>query len=543
MRKKGLSRRHHQYPLLMKLSSIGLISFLLAMSWSICFIDEGKAGYIAKQSEVQQLEITAPSQVLELTTFSVVITALGAPVENVAVTTSFNNQILYTNSEGIVTFTSPDVETDTYIDITATKVGYLQATASILVCTPPQLNIIADLGPVMYVGSSYSIYIKDEHDTAVQNANVNFNSQNISTDSDGAVLIDAPSVTEDTPFVMTATKDGYLPASLEFQVLVAPPPSGGGDCLVLVLPQPDINIIEQDDLNIIINPVQMPLIPLFGPPLSYVLGPSGSSSLVEEPEDTSLPIQTTFHITINRRQVSQITIETTTPFTSVVAILQNRPYLTSPNERIGDKLIFNTYDFLLIGDNRVLTPDDIKSMTVFLKIDKTWIQDNSIETDSLQLIPTIGNIFSPSVFPNPDSSSLTLIKDTEDDQYIYCHVESPEYLATFTIVGTQFVEVHPYQSNTPEISWAFIIGAIIAASIALVVVLFKAGYIYRLNEQPNEEVAKVQSVENTPVKIIPNEQITTILPVIFKPIPGRVAVAETMEPTDESDSTRPPLYY
>ena len=72
-------------------------------------------------------------------------------------------------------------------------------------------------------------------------------------------------------------------------------------------------------------------------------------------------------------------------------------------------------------------------------------------------------------------------------------MKSTNYLATFTIVGTQLVEIQPYQPDVPQIPWAFIVVVCIAATTLLVVVLFKAGFIYSDTEQ-DEETPKKESV-------------------------------------------------
>jgi len=90
---------------------------------------------------------------------------------------------------------------------------------------------------------------------------------------------------------------------------------------------------------------------------------------------------------------------------------------------------------------------------------------------------------------------------SEDDTYYYFQIESQSYLATFTIVGKEIVEVQPYAPNVPSIPWPAIAGITIGASLLLVVVLFKAGYIYREDDRLKEELQiKLPSLSTSTVK-------------------------------------------
>ncbi len=73
-------------------------------------------------------------------------------------------------------------------------------------------------------GNSFTVTVKTEGGTTVENANVNFNANDESTDSNGQVSFTAPSVGSDTSFTITATKTGYTTDT----ALISVENSGGG---------------------------------------------------------------------------------------------------------------------------------------------------------------------------------------------------------------------------------------------------------------------------------------------------------------------------
>jgi len=85
-------------------------------------------------------------------------------------------------------------------------------------------------------------------------------------------------------------------------------------------------------------------------------------------------------------------------------------------------------------------------------------------------------------YHNSTWQNLTTTQVGEDDTYYYFDAETPG-LSTFAIVGSQIVEVQPYDTNVPEIPWALIILGVIFSTIILIIVLFKGKYIYRDEEE------------------------------------------------------------
>jgi hypothetical protein len=97
---------------------------------------------------------------------------------------------------------------------------------------------------------------------------------------------------------------------------------------------------------------------------------------------------------------------------------------------------------------------------------------------------------------------LTLSKMTEDEEYYYYYMDVPSYSATFAIVGTELVEIQPYQSGVPEISWTTILLTIVLATVLLIFGLFKTGCIYQVEDtvdkNKKEKIIGTQ-IENGPI--------------------------------------------
>ena len=156
-----------------------------------------------------ELVISAPSAVVEESSFIVNITADSLPVENVIV--NFSSFTEYTNSQGYVIFTAPSVSKTTNFTITAYKNGYISDEAIIMVYdnsihVDDQLVINTDSS--VDEGSSFSVSVT-ANDLPVNGVTVMFNGVSYQTGSDGTVAITAPSVNYDFPYSITVSKTGY----------------------------------------------------------------------------------------------------------------------------------------------------------------------------------------------------------------------------------------------------------------------------------------------------------------------------------------------
>ena len=139
------------------------------------------------------------------------------------------------------------------------------------------------------------------------------------------------------------------------------------------------------------------------------------------------------------------------------------------NEKIT---IFTYAGVEILADNIYITEGSFKSLRLTFKVQKTWFEENQIDTNSILLMR----------YHNSTWQNLTTTQVGEDAAYYYFEAETPG-LSTFAIVGNQILEVQPYDTMVPEIPWTLIILVVIFSSIILIIVLFKGKYTYRDEEE------------------------------------------------------------
>jgi hypothetical protein len=164
-----------------------------------------------------ELEITSQSFVNEKEEFEVTVKSEGEPVENVMV--NFSGSTLYTTSQGIVSFTAPEVSRNLSYYISAFKSEYISDQTSILVINnivpsndpseKPQLVISAQSSAIE--GNNFQVTITAD-DGYVSGVTVTFSDQTAQSDSNGIVTFYAPLVDENTVYPITASKTDYLSA-------------------------------------------------------------------------------------------------------------------------------------------------------------------------------------------------------------------------------------------------------------------------------------------------------------------------------------------
>jgi len=223
--------------------------------------------------------------------------------------------------------------------------------------------------------------------------------------------------------------------------------------------------------------------------------------------------------------INSINVTTSQTFVDVSAQVsitdqkpQNVPAITLKNE---NEFIESYITIDILGDSVALSGDEIQSMTMTFKIkknpdDQTANTENKIyvltyETNPVFFLPHpfISEIMSP--YNSGVWQTLTPIEITEDEEFIYYHVETPSYFATFAIVGTDFVEIQPYRSGMPEIPWGAIIVTIIVATTLLMIVLLKTGFIYQVEEHADGK-SKKKFLKETNQKWSYNVKLATTPP-------------------------------
>ncbi len=160
-------------------------------------------------SNEENIDIQVPENIKEKEDFIVSITSNINPVENAEVT--FLDEKYFTNSEGYVIITAPSVESDTDFLLSVSKPGYVSKQKTVTIINE-FTNTLKDLSisitNEVIEGDSFEVYVYDDS-SGVYGAVVNFSGVSYYTDSSGFVDLVAPSVDENSSFLVTAYKSGY----------------------------------------------------------------------------------------------------------------------------------------------------------------------------------------------------------------------------------------------------------------------------------------------------------------------------------------------
>lgn len=198
-------------------------------------------------------------------------------------------------------------------------------------------------------------------------------------------------------------------------------------------------------------------------------------------------------------EIQCINVSTSHPFTEVTAeisITNEKPIyvptITLENEH---EFIESYITVQLFADHRIVSETQLPPMSMILKIKKnTQEQLYPIDRQIFvihsepKLLSSFSHTIMKEIFPQYTSGvwePVTPTKISEDEDYIYYHIETPSYYATFVIVGTELVEIQPYQSGIPEIPWTAIILTVLIATVLLIFILFKTGCVYRVEDDDN----------------------------------------------------------
>ena len=172
----------------------------------------------------EQLSIVVENIVNEAETFNVTIKdAANIPIQGSTVV--FNADQKLTDSSGNVAFVAPNVKSDTFYSIEATKNGYLPASASIEVINVDVSNGVSSktlhicVAPHVIKNEEFTVTIRDENDYPVYNVRVTFMDTSLHTDFMGVVEFTAPDVSWDTRQSILVTKSGYESSSTNILII------------------------------------------------------------------------------------------------------------------------------------------------------------------------------------------------------------------------------------------------------------------------------------------------------------------------------------
>jgi len=203
-----------------KIMILMLATLLLTSSITI----NGLAGTAPKlqADKPPQLEIQSPSQVIEGENFQITITCKNKPIANAKVTVGWMSGSIYyySNSNGTVFLTAPQVNNNTQFFITASKTLYQSKTVWITVTDTPKLEIIVQ--PTVLEGEDFPVFVfTNQTGEPVQDAIVTFVNESFITDYNGSCMLTAPEVQYSTwtNFSINTSKQGFLPDSESISVI------------------------------------------------------------------------------------------------------------------------------------------------------------------------------------------------------------------------------------------------------------------------------------------------------------------------------------
>jgi len=149
---------------------------------------------------------------------------------------------------------------------------------------------------------------------------------------------------------------------------------------------------------------------------------------------------------------------------------------------IPGKIVYKYIEFNLTENSIDVSDDDLEEIIFEFKVPFTWINGSlKINESSILLMR----------YHNDTWNTLNTTKINKSETYIFFNASTPGF-STFAVVGSKVVESEKLSttSEDPEIPWILIIGFIISVTIILIIVLFKARYIYFEKKETDENIKK-----------------------------------------------------
>ena len=134
---------------------------------------------------------------------------------------------------------------------------------------------------------------------------------------------------------------------------------------------------------------------------------------------------------------------------------------------ISNISIYKYLDIKLIANDTYVDEDEIDSLEFKFKVEKSWIYNNKIDRTTIKLIRYHDGVW----------QNLSTKLNSENETYIYYTAASPGF-STFAVVGSKVVEKSESYGSDDSIPWSIIFAFIMLLTIMLIIILFKARYIY-----------------------------------------------------------------
>ncbi len=149
-------------------------------------------------------------------------------------------------------------------------------------------------------------------------------------------------------------------------------------------------------------------------------------------------------------------------------------YIEEPSNITIDKTSTNktyiVYSYLnfSLKSNDTYVKEDIGEIKINFSVDISWLEDNEINISNITMIRYYNNSW---------TKLITNYTGKTQDKYSF-ECTTPGF-STFAVVGSKVVEKkEPFNKEKDIVPWIVIIGFILSAIVILIIVLFKAGYIY-----------------------------------------------------------------
>jgi len=152
-----------------------------------------------------------------------------------------------------------------------------------------------------------------------------------------------------------------------------------------------------------------------------------------------------------------------------VSNLKNKPMeVTKEINMTNTSKVYKYLDIKLTSDDQYIGETGISTMTFTFAVEKTWIENENIDKQSVEMMRC----------HNDTWQHLNTTYINESETVIYYQAETPG-LSVFAVVGSANVmSSDTYAPETANIPLEAIIGIITAIVALLIIVLFKARYIY-----------------------------------------------------------------
>jgi len=128
--------------------------------------------------------------------------------------------------------------------------------------------------------------------------------------------------------------------------------------------------------------------------------------------------------------------------------------------------VYSYLEINLTAESQTVADENME-INITFKVTKEWIENNNISKKTVTLMR----------YHNGKWQKLSTTRLNESDIYVY-YTATTTGTSTFAVVGGNIETIEPPPKEETELPWMIIVGVIISGLIALMIILFKARYIY-----------------------------------------------------------------